>query len=92
MLAEALDDQRQELTRRTQLEVEKAREEERSLQVARLTDAVELLQKMESYLIARKLLDEASKKVSANLFSYTSTTWERCLVSEPDGISAGVWD
>ncbi|XP_028966540.1 MICOS complex subunit MIC60-1 [Galendromus occidentalis] len=71
-LREALDDQRQELTRRSQLEVEKAREDERSLQVARLTDAVELLQKMESYLHARKLLDEASKKAKSLWLSCAS--------------------
>lgn len=65
--AEALDDQRQELTRRSQLEVERAREDERARQVALLVDAVDHLQKMESYLHARKLLDEASKKVSKYL-------------------------
>lgn len=46
------------------MEIERAREEERSQQVARLSDAVQLLQNMEQHLHTRKLLDEASKKVS----------------------------
>ncbi|OQR78170.1 mitochondrial inner membrane protein-like [Tropilaelaps mercedesae] len=64
-LKEALEDQRAELTRSRQLEVEKAREEERSQHVARLAEAIDLLQQMEAYLQARKLLDEASKKAKS---------------------------
>ncbi|XP_022670645.1 MICOS complex subunit MIC60-1-like [Varroa jacobsoni] len=71
-LKEALEDQRAELFRKHQFDTEKAREEERSLQVARLAEAVDLLQKMEAYLNARKLLDEASKKAKSLWLSCAS--------------------